>query len=173
MGEESKMHPLVKLAQEAVETYVKKREVMEPQELTGEMKERAGVFVSIKKHGELRGCIGTFEPTRPDIAHEIIANAIAAATGDPRFDAVVRDELEDLEYSVDILTPPEQVRSTDELDPSRYGLIVESGIRRGLLLPDLYGVNTVGEQVRICKMKAGIAYDEPVNLYRFQVRRYK
>ena len=173
MSEENKTHPLVKLAQDAVEAYITQRKIIEPKTLVEEMKGKAGVFVSIKKHGELRGCIGTFEPTRPDIAHEIITNAISAATRDPRFEPVDTEELEDLQYSVDILTTPEPVQSIDELDPIHYGLIVESGIRRGLLLPDLYGVSTVDEQIRICKMKAGISYDEPVNLYRFQVRRYK
>ena len=173
MADVAKVHPLVKLAQDAVEKYVMKKEVLEPKELSSEMKSRAGVFVSIKKHGELRGCIGTFEPTRPDIAHEVITNAIHSATGDPRFNPVTASELEDLEYSVDILTAPEPVESPDELDPIRYGLIVESGIRRGLLLPDLHGVSTVDEQIRICRMKAGISIDEPVKLYRFQVRRSK
>ncbi len=173
MSNEQKIHPVVKLAQDAVETYIKKKQVLVPKELTEEMKGRAGVFVSIKKHGELRGCIGTFEPAREDIAREIIANAINSATSDPRFDPVKIAELEDLEYSVDILTAPEPVESSDELDPVRYGLIVESGFRKGLLLPDLYGVKTVDEQIRICRMKAGISFDEPVKLYRFQVRRYK
>jgi len=170
---EKQLHPIVDLAKKAVETYVSQGKISEPEKLTADMKERAGVFVSIKKHGELRGCIGTFEPTREDVAREVIANAINSATSDPRFSPVEPSELADLEYSVDILTPPEPVSDVSQLDAKKYGIIVESGYRRGLLLPDLAGVNTVEEQIDICRAKAGIFPDEPVKLYRFQVRRYK
>jgi AmmeMemoRadiSam system protein A len=166
------LHPLVKLAKEAVENYVRHGKVVKPTELTPEMKKRAGVFVSLKKRGQLRGCIGTFLPTRENIAEEIVANAISSAVHDPRFFPVAPDELEELEYSVDVLSEPEPVRSASELDPKKYGVIVECGYRRGLLLPDLEGVDTVEEQIRICRAKAGIAPDEPVKLYRFQVERY-
>ncbi len=167
------MHPLVKLAKETVENYIRKGKVVKPEELTPEMKERAGVFVCIKKHGELRGCIGTFEPTQANVAEEIIANAISSATRDPRFSPITEAELPDLEYIVDILTRPEPVTDIRQLDPKKYGIIVESGFRRGLLLPDLEGVNTVEEQIAICRAKAGILPEEPIKLYRFQVRRYK
>jgi len=170
---EKELHPIANLAKEAVESYVSRREVLNPKELTAEMKERAGTFVSIKKRGELRGCIGTFEPTRANVAQEIVANAIGSATQDPRFTPVVASELGDLEYSVDILTAPEPVEGTDQLDPQKHGVIVECGFRRGLLLPDLGGVDTVDQQVEICRAKAGISADEPIKLYRFQVRRYK
>ena len=170
---EKQIHPIVKLAKEAVESYVSQGKVIKPDELDVEMNEKAGVFVSIKKHGELRGCIGTFEPTRSNIAEEIVYNAIGSATHDPRFTSVVVSELGDLEYSVDILTSPEPVDSVDQLDPKKYGIIVEAGFRRGLLLPDLQGVDTVEMQVEICRAKAGIIDDEPINLYRFEVRRYK
>ena len=136
------------------------------------MKERAGVFVSIKKFGELRGCIGTFEPTRANVAEEIINNAISSATQDPRFPPVNAAELPHLSYSVDILTKPEPVEDKSQLDPKRYGVIVESGGRKGLLLPDLEGVDTVEQQIDICRLKAGISPDEPIKLYRFEVRRY-
>jgi AmmeMemoRadiSam system protein A len=136
------------------------------------MKQRAGVFVSIKKRGELRGCIGTFMPTRTNVAEEIVANAISSATQDPRFMPVESSELDDLEYSVDILTEPEPVRSTDQLDPRKYGVIVECGYRRGLLLPDLAGVEKVEEQIEICRAKAGISDGEPIRLYRFRVERF-
>jgi len=168
-----KLHPLTRLAKAAVEKYVSQHKVMKREELTEEMKQKAGVFVCIKKHDQLRGCIGTFAPTRENIAQEIIHNAIGAATDDPRFPPVRASELDDLDYSVDILTRPEPVSSKDELDPRKYGIIVESGFRRGLLLPDLEGVDTVDQQISICRRKAGIAEDEPVNLYRFEVRRYK
>jgi AmmeMemoRadiSam system protein A len=164
---------IVELARAAVESYINSGKVIVPTELPDELKERAGVFVSIKKHGQLRGCIGTFEPTKGTIAEEIVSNAISSATGDPRFSPVRVSELDELQYSVDILTQPEPVSGPDQLDPAVYGVIVESGFRRGLLLPDLEGVNTAEEQINICKMKAGISAGEPVKLYRFMVRRYK
>jgi len=168
------MHPLVKLAKETVETYVKEERVPPPpDELTPEMKEKAGVFVSIHKSGELRGCIGTFEPAAKNVAEEIIQNAISSATRDPRFPPVGPEELKDLEYSVDVLTTPKPVKDKSKLDPKKYGVIVQCGFRRGLLLPDLEGVDTVDYQIDICCQKGGIAPDEPVKLYRFEVKRYK
>jgi hypothetical protein len=169
---EKKLHPLVRLAKETVESYVRERKRPQPKELTPEMKERAGVFVSIKKLGQLRGCIGTFEPTKANVAEEIMANAISSATRDPRFPPVNTAELPQLSYSVDVLTTPEPVEDQSQLDPKRYGVIVESGFRRGLLLPDLEGVNTVEQQIDICRQKAGIFPHEPIKLYRFEVRRY-
>jgi len=166
-------HPVVKLAKETVESYIRKGKIPQPKELTPEMQERAGVFISIHKHGELRGCIGTFEPTKDNVAEEIIANAISSATRDPRFPPIAASELDDLEYSVDILTRPEPVKDTSQLDPQKYGVIVESGFRRGLLLPNLEGVDTSERQIEICRLKAGILANEPVKLYRFQVRRFK
>jgi AmmeMemoRadiSam system protein A len=163
---------IVELARKAVERYIRQGKVFRPRKLTAEMKQRAGVFVSIKKHGELRGCIGTFMPTRTNVAEEIVANAISSATQDPRFIPVEASELDDLEYSVDILTEPEPVRSTDKLDPRKYGVIVECGYRRGLLLPDLAGVDKVEEQIEICRAKAGISSEEPIRLYRFRVERF-
>jgi AmmeMemoRadiSam system protein A len=167
------MHRLVQLAKRTVERYVKEGKVIKAEELTPEMRERAGVFVSIHKGGELRGCIGTFEPQRANVAEEVIANAISSATRDPRFFPISPDELEDLDYSVDVLTEPEPVKSQDQLDPKRYGVIVEAGWRKGLLLPDLEGVDSVDYQIDVCRQKAGIAANEPVKLYRFEVRRYK
>jgi AmmeMemoRadiSam system protein A len=167
-----KMHPLTRLARETVESYVRKKELPQPKELPPEMQERAGVFVCIKRHGALRGCIGTFEPTKSNVAQETMANAISSATRDPRFPPVAVAELSDLTYSVDVLTKPVPVKSKDELDPRKYGVIVESGGRRGLLLPDLEGVDTVEQQIDICRQKAGIYPDEPVKLYKFEVKRY-
>ena len=167
-------HPLVKLAIEAIEAYVKERRIIEPPaEIAPEMSEKAGVFVCLKKDGELRGCIGTFMPTTPDVAHEIIQNSISAATEDPRFACVDCGELPCIDYSVDVLSPPEPVKSLSDLDSKKYGVIVSSGSRRGLLLPDLDGVDTVEEQVAIAKQKAGIAMTEPVILHRFEVKRYE
>jgi len=168
-----KLHPIVKLAKETVESYIREGKMPQLEELTPEMKKRAGVFVSIHKHGELRGCIGTFEPARDNVAEEIVTNAISSSTRDPRFPPVTASELDDLEYSVDILTEPEPVKDISQLDAKKYGVIVESGWRRGLLLPDLEGVDSVEEQIAICRLKAGIPASEPVNLYRFQVRRFE
>ncbi len=168
------MHPLVKLAQDTIVRYVLEGKVIEtPAEPTSEMNKEAGVFVSLKKKGELRGCIGTFAPTTDSVAEEIIQNAISASTKDPRFPSVDHSELDDIDYSVDVLSAPERVESMDELDAKKYGVIVSCGGRRGLLLPDLEGVDTVEEQVSIASMKAGISPSEEVELQRFEVKRYK
>jgi AmmeMemoRadiSam system protein B/AmmeMemoRadiSam system protein A len=168
------MHPLVQLARDTVEAYVREgRTIRPPADISPEMKEKAGVFVSLHEHGALRGCIGTFEPAKENVASEIISNAISSATKDPRFPPVSQEELKDLDYSVDVLTTPEQVKDASQLDPKKYGAIVECGWRRGLLLPDLEGVDTVERQIDICRQKAGISPREPVNLYRFQVKRYR
>ena len=167
------LHPVVGLAKETVEGYIREHKTPKPRELTPEMKEQAGVFVSLHKHGQLRGCIGTFEPKEKNVAEEIIANAISSSTGDPRFPPVTVSELDDLEYSVDILTEPEPVTDISQLDHKEYGVIVESDWKKGLLLPDLEGVESVDEQIAICRLKAGISVGEPIKLYRFQVRRFK
>ena len=164
----------VKLARETVESFVTRGEIPSPpKNVPPEMKGKAGVFVSLHKSDELRGCIGTIEPDEGNIAEEIIRNAIHAATRDPRFNPVTPEELASLEYSVDILSEPEPISNEKELDPKKYGAIVEAGWRRGLLLPDLEGVDTVKHQLEICRMKAGIGPEEPVKLYRFEVKRYK
>ena len=168
------MHPITTLAKNAVEKHILENKILSsPDEKVPEMKNKAGVFVSIKKRGELRGCIGTFLPSTDNVAEEIIQNAISAATSDPRFPPVDTTELPELEYSVDILSIPEEVTDSNELDPKRYGIIVKSGNQRGLLLPDLEGVATVDEQIRIALMKAGISSGEQIELFRFEVKRYK
>ncbi len=164
----------VQLARMTVETYVrsgKKTEVPEycPEEM---LEKRAGVFVSIHKEGKLRGCIGTILPTRTCVADEIIENAVSASSRDPRFSPVRPDELEQLEIHVDVLTEPEAIGSKDELDVKRYGVIVTSGHKRGLLLPDLDGVDTVDEQVAIAMRKGGIRDGEKTVLERFEVVRH-
>ena len=140
-----------------------------PEEL---MKTRAGAFVSIHKLGRLRGCIGTILPVRDNLAEEIIRNAVSAVSEDPRFDAVRPDELKWLEINVDVLTTPERISSKAELDVKRYGVIVQQGMKRGLLHPDLDGVDTVDEQIKIAKNKAGIGPSESVTLQRFEVVRH-
>ena len=166
-------HPLVQLARRTIEKFVRDGEVISPpSELTLEMEQQAGVFVSLHKSGELRGCIGTIEPAQPNVAQEIIHNAISAATRDPRFPPVRPDELNDLEISTDVLGEPEMITSLDELDPKRYGVIVEKGYRRGLLLPNLGGVDTAEKQIDIALRKAWISKDEEYEIQRFEVVRY-
>jgi AmmeMemoRadiSam system protein A len=171
-----KHHPLVQLAYQTIKTYILEgRTIDPPEELTSEMSAQAGVFVSLHdKYGQLRGCIGTFLPAQPNVALEVIHNAISAATRDPRFPPVMPSELDDLDTKVDVLSRPEPVSGPEELDAKRYGVIVKStrDWRRGLLLPDLEGVDTVEEQIRICRLKAGIGADDSIQLSRFQVHRY-
>lgn len=168
------MHPLVMLAKDAVELYIRDGKVLTVQEerLSPELRTQAGVFVCLKVRGMLRGCIGTFQPVEPTVAHETVRNAVSAATCDPRFSCVTSAELDDIDYTVDILTPPVPVQNRDDLDPRRYGVIVQSGERRGLLLPDLEGVDTAEHQISIAMSKAGIPPGAPVQLYRFEVQRY-
>lgn len=166
--------PYVKLAYAAVDAYVSGRgKISVPDGLPDEMlSRRAGTFVSIHEHGALRGCIGTIGPTRASIAEEIIGNAISASTRDPRFPAITADELPWLEISVDVLGEAEDIDSKDMLDVNRYGVIVTSGLKRGLLLPDLDGVDTVDQQIDIAKQKAGIGRSEKYKLQRFEVIRH-
>lgn len=164
----------VRLARETIENYIKHEKIIAPPlNLPKEMiNQKAGVFVSLKKFGNLRGCIGTFMPTQENIAQEIIKNAISAAIEDPRFSSVNATELEELTISVDILSAPEEVDDISHLDSKKYGVIVSSGYKKGLLLPDLEGVDTAREQVDIARRKAGIYPDEKVKLHRFEVKRY-
>jgi len=170
----SNNNPYVKLARESLNYYYTYGRLMTPPEdLPNEMlSNRNGVFVSLKKFGNLRGCIGTFLPTTNSVAEEIIRNAVQAATEDPRFNRVSEDELEDIDLSVDVLSTPTKA-SKEELDPRVYGVIVSKDIRRGLLLPDLEGVDTVDYQLQIACEKAGIDYDEDFEIEKFEVTRYK
>lgn len=164
----------MKLARRTIDSYVKEGKVIEPPaELTDEMKKKAGVFVSLYIKGSLRGCIGTFASTTKNVAVEIIRNAIESSTRDPRFPPVRADEVQELKISVDVLGDPEPVNSVAELDAKKYGVIIGNGGRRGLLLPDLPGVNSPDEQIAICRRKAGIGDNEDLELFRFSVRRYK
>ncbi len=198
------MNPLVNLAKLAVENYIKDGKVMEPPEdLPKEFFERkAGVFVTIEKKEELRGlprsepkvllrgCIGTYLPTRVNIAEEVIRNAIAAATEDYRFGSIQREELPYLSYIVYILSYPEPVKDIKELDPKKFGIIIKTGpftfpnepdvvfdskvpYKTGLLLPDLDGVDTVEQQLNIACLKGGINPEkEKTFIYRFTVEKY-
>lgn len=172
----------VKLARRTIEKYVisgRKPKVPEdlPEQLQKEMPEemlagRAGVFVSIKKDGQLRGCIGTIQAVQGCIAEEIVENAVSAAVRDPRFSPIEPEELEHLVISVDVLGETEKISSPEELDTERYGVVVTKGHKRGLLLPNLEGIDTAEEQIAIAKQKAGIKENEDVELERFEVIRH-
>lgn len=190
------MHLLAKLAKEAVETFIKEGKIIPiPQDFPKEFFEkRAGVFVTIEKEGKLRGCIGTYLPTRPNIIEETIKNAIAAATEDWRFGPVTKEELPFLSYTVSILGLPEEIKDLKELNPKKYGVLVKTfplvfpnqeyvldGLfekeivsKTGLLLPDIEGVETVEQQIAIACQKAGIdPKKERFYIYRFTVEKYQ
>ena len=165
----------VRLARETIERYVKDHAVIPlPDWIPEEMRNRkAGVFVSLHKQGQLRGCIGTIMATRSNIGKEIIGNAVSAAARDPRFSPVREDELPWLEIHVDVLSEPERIKSRKQLDVKKYGVIVTAGTKRGLLLPDLEGVDTVDDQVAIAMKKGGITDRDQITLERFEVVRHE
>jgi AmmeMemoRadiSam system protein A len=185
------MHPLVLLAKSSVENYIKTGKIISfskdlPEEF---LKTKAGVFVTIEKNGQLRGCIGTYLPTKENIAKEIIENAIIAATEDYRFRPIKNEELPLLSYTVYILGEPEQIKNIKELNPKKYGIIVKNillpitekkdaifdewpKVKSGLLLPDLEGINTAEEQITIACQKAGIDPKEEITIYRFSAKKY-
>lgn len=169
-----KSDPWVRLARAAVEAWVLRRERLSvPKGLPEEMlTRRAGTFVSLHRFGRLRGCIGTIAAATDSVAEEILQNAVSACARDPRFPPVAPEELRELEISVDVLGDAEPVRSPEELDVKRYGVIVSRGRRRGLLLPNLEGVDSVDDQIRIARQKGGIGEDEPFRLERFEVERH-
>ncbi len=164
----------VRLARKTIEEYVRnKKKINLPEGLPEEMSGRAaGVFVSLKKDGRLRGCIGTICAVQKSVAEEIIENAISASVRDSRFEPVEPEELDKLVISVDVLGDTEKIESPAQLDVKRYGVIVTKGYKRGLLLPNLDGVDTVEEQIAIAKRKAGIGEPEQVELERFEVVRH-
>lgn len=167
--------PYVALARSSLEHFIKtgKRTAL-PNDLPADMIERrAGVFVSLHENGDLRGCIGTISPTTKSVAEEILRNAVLAATEDPRFLPVREDELDALVVHVDVLGDTEPIQSLAELDVKRYGVVVSARGRRGLLLPDLDGVDTPERQVSIARSKAGITPNEPIHLERFEVVRHE
>ena len=174
-GIEAIKNPYIELARQSVEHYVKTGRVKNlPEDLPPELIERrAASFVTLNSQGRLRGCIGSLEPYREYLAIEIIENAGSACSKDPRFFPVQERELEDLQISVDVLSEPEKISSADKLDVKRYGVIVKSGYKSGVLLPNLDGVNTVEEQVSIAKDKAGIRANESFELWRFEVVRHE
>ena len=168
-------HPLVQLARCAIEAYVQHGRRLKAEDAPVSVDDGpAGAFVTLHSAGtgELRGCIGTIQPTEPSLTQEVINNAISAATRDPRFPPVRARELDDLEIEVSVLYPPESIGSVDELDPREYGVIVRRGWKRGLLLPDIPEIEDAATQVRYARMKADIGPDEPVELERFRVEKY-
>ncbi len=163
----------VRLARESLTYFLETGKYLPLPEPVPEMlKEKKACFVSLKKHGHLRGCIGTIEPVREMLAEEIIENSVSAGIRDPRFLPVTLDELDDIVFSVDVLSKPEKISSKDELDPLNYGIIVKSGGRSGVLLPNLEGVDTVEKQLDITLSKAGISPKENYTIFRFKVERY-
>lgn len=171
------MNPFVELASKSIKTYLETgHKIKPPSDLPSKMlDERKGVFVCLKKKGGLRGCIGTYLPTKDNLAQEIIDNAISAAISDPRFHPVNSEELEDLEISVDILSNPELVESLTQLNPKEYGILVKTKDgRSGLLLPDLEGVDTSQQQIAIACQKGGINLQiDKISLFRFKVERHQ
>lgn len=166
------MHPLAELARKTIEEFVRSGNKPRAPEDYGDNLP-SGVFVSIKKAGKLRGCIGTITPATENLAQEVIENAISAAAQDPRFPPVTDEELGDLEITVDVLTEPEPVQDESSLDERKYGVIVRSEGKRGVLLPDLSGVDSVKRQLEIARQKAGIGNEEDFEIYRFEVKRYR
>jgi hypothetical protein len=166
---------ITNLARKAVEEYIvsgNEPEVKE-EELPDILKKKAGAFVTLKKNGNLRGCMGTFRPVQKNAAYEIISNAMTAAENDPRFPEVKKEELKEIKISVDILSEPEEVSDKSMLDPKKYGILVKGGHQTGLLLPDLEGIETADKQLNIAKRKAGLQEDAEVEIYRFKVRRFE
>ncbi len=166
------LDPLVALARKAIEHYVNDQSIIDVSMVKSiDSHMQAACFVSLHKQNQLRGCIGTLQPNQSNLMHEIIHNAISACSKDPRFNPVTEEELEDLEISVDVLNPAEPVNKS-QLDPKRYGVIVRSSWRTGVLLPDLDGINSVGEQLNIALRKAGIDTNDVYTIERFEVTRH-
>lgn len=169
------MNPYILLTKQAVENYIKNGNIISlPEDLTEEfLTRKAGTFVTIMKDGELRGCIGTYLPIKENIAQEIIHNAIATATEDYRFGPIQKEELPHLSYIVYLLNEPELVKNTKELDPKKYGIIIKTGQKSGLLLPNLEGVDTIEKQISIACQKGGIdPTKERIIIQRFTVEKY-
>src|SRR5205807_1231507 len=164
------------LARLTIETYIRDGTVIDPPpNPQGVLATKAGVFVTLRTLDDrLRGCIGTIEPVRLNVGEEIIHNSISAATRDPRFAPVSDNELPDLNYGVDVLSSPEPARGPEDLDPSIYGVIIETidGSRRGLLLPRIEGIESVEDQWLAVHSKAGIRPGTPVRVERFKVTRF-
>jgi len=169
------VHPFIALAKEAIETYLRSGKILPtPDPLPESMTKPGAVFVSLHSaDGSLRGCRGTITPTEPNLAEAIIKTTIASAVDDPRFPPMSLPEMEGLDIKVDVLSPLEPVHDSSELDEKVYGVVIKSGRRRALLLPDIPAVDSVARQLELVRRKAGLSPDEPAELYRFTVVRYK
>lgn len=170
------MNICVSLAKQAVETYIKKREIISPPDdfPSKFLKKKAGVFITIEKNGELRGCVGTYLPSKNNIAEEIISNAAGAANEDYRFSPIQKKEIPYLSYTVYILSKLKKVFSTKSLNPKKYGVIVKSGLKTGLLLPFLKGIDTAEKQISIACQKAAINLKkEQIEIWRFKTEKHK
>ena len=169
---------LLSLAKKAISHYLKTKEKISPPPETPSslLKEKAGVFVSIKKKGKLRGCVGTFLPTKENIAKEVIESAILAGFFDDRFPPLTEEELNSLTFTVYILNEPSLIKEISELDPKKYGILVKSlsSKKIGLLLPDIEEIKTVNDQILIACQKAGI---DPLNekflIFKFTAKKYE
>lgn len=181
-------HLFVQIAREVIEYYIKNRkpptwELKEDHILLNgktykgnkeikQLHQPRGTFVSIKKYGLLRGCIGTIMPTRSNALEEIITNAISACSRDYRFDSLEVNELAEITIQVDVLSPLEEIQDISKLDPHKYGVVVYSKDKKGVLLPDLEGIETVDEQLKISTNKGGFTVDEIDIIERFSVERF-
>ena len=167
------MHPLASLAMKSVTHFLEKEEPLPcPDPLPEVLKASGGIFVSIKKNGVLRGCIGTLSPNHENLAKEVIHNAIKAANKDPRFPPIEKEELSQLSFSVDVLTPAEKINDLGLQDVTRFGLIVRFKEKKGLLLPDLENIKTAEQQLKICLKKGKINESDPYTMSRFEVKRF-
>jgi AmmeMemoRadiSam system protein A len=170
-------HPFITLAAEAIAAYLSEHRVIDPPSAlfrqVPDAELPAGVFVCLKRQGQLRGCLGTTEPAHGTRAAEIVANAIGAATRDTRFPSVNRLEIADLSICVDILGPFEPVNDLSQLDPKRYGVLLKTGFHQTVLLPDIEGVESSEEQLVVVRKKAGIGPNHHADLFRFEVQRYR
>ena len=168
------MHPFVKLAIRSVEHFIETGKPLSyPNPLPKDLNQNAGTFVSIKKKGELRGCIGTMVPKYKNLAEEIIQNAVRAANQDPRFDPVEKRELPELKFTIDILTPLEKIENLKGHDIKNFGLLLRGKGKQGLLLPNLDIIKSADHQLKVCLKKGGFKENDPYELFRFEVKRFK
>lgn len=168
------MHPFIALAHKAVKTYLENGQIISaPVPLPPEMSISAAVFVSIYTDGQLRGCRGTIIPTEPNLAEAIIQIAIASATDDPRFLPITLPEVPGIKIKIDVLSPLEPVKDINNLDEKVYGVMIQGGRRRAVLLPNIAAVDSVSRQLELVRKKAGLSPNEPANLYQFTVTRYE
>ena len=172
-SEQQVQHPLIRLARTAVELVVREGRIAEPpRPADGKAEPRGGVFVTIIKENELRGCVGTIRPTQPTLEAEVIASAVAAALRDPRFSPIHMDELPDLAYVVDVVEDLKRIHQPDQLHPAEEGVAVQGSHRLGVVLPNTGGIDTAEAQIELALRRAGLEADAIYSLYRFRVRRY-